>query len=140
MLQIFDVSKEHIVRNKLEYFSFTKLGTVLHLLHSLKVCLSFNLFYGTLVPYRSLAVSYLSCLWRIILKSNCLIVTKYSRGHVLGHIKQTLLFWCMGWKYDYTLICCIMLLCLQAFSDYSSKEYFQNVTLSVKYILLNARI
>lgn len=34
-------------------------------------------------------MSYLSFLWRIILRSNCLIVTKYSRGHVIGHIKQT---------------------------------------------------
>lgn len=71
------------------FFFFTKLGIVLHLLHSLEVCLSFNLFYGTLVPYRSLLLSYLSFLWRIILKSSCLIGTKYSRGHALGHIKQT---------------------------------------------------
>lgn len=83
------------------FFFLYKTYTVLHLLCSLKVCLSFNLFYGTLVPCGSLSLSYLSFLQRVILKSNCLIVTKYSRGHVLRHIKQTSLFWCIG-KYYYT--------------------------------------
>lgn len=70
-------------------------------------------------------MSYLSFLWRIILRSNCLIVTKYSRGHVIGHIKQTSsYFGLQDESVTIHLICCIMLLCLKAFLDSSSKEYF----------------
>lgn len=52
-------------------------------------------------------------------------MTEYSRGHVLGHIKQTSsYFGVLDENITIHLMCCIMLLCLQAFLDYSSKEYF----------------